>query len=308
MSKKRSTRTKRQHGEKASRNYIEPPFVEGWSSRRAAVAAEEKKKMARHFVLHDLFVQENQTPGDGRDNTAAKIIVNPGTTPNKVVKQALEWVKTEVENNPAYAGAPHITWYTPGSLVPATLLDFRVTHPHLRNSCGLHLFPGMVDSNLEMVRGTEAVQYARQLEKCFTYALLSAYAFDMSTGTVFFFFDDEVELQKAIALSEAEHKFLFLEPDKFKREGSKAYSIQELLQTSRTVTIYTVSSLKNSTVEKHFRNLAEALLDTGDEEAPHRRTLRLVIVGKDKQVNLPISGELRMPHEDGTNRLPQRLW
>jgi hypothetical protein len=291
MSKKNSTGKKRQHGEKVSRDHIKPPIVEGWSARRAAVSAEEKIRMARDFVQHDLFVQGNKTPGDGREITAAKIIVNPGTTPNKVVKQALEWVKTEVENNPIYAAAPHITWYTPGSLVPATLLDFRVTHPHLRNSCGLHLFPGMVDSNLEMVRGAEAVQYARQLEKCFTYALLSAYGFDMITGIVFFFFDDEVELQKAIALSEAEHKFLFLEPEKFKREGSKAYSIRELLQTSRTVTIYTVSSTKDDVIEKQFGNLADSLLDKDKNSGTYCKTLRLVIV--DKEINIPVSGELK---------------
>lgn len=310
MPKKRSGGTKkpRREREEAPRDYIEPHLVEGWSAVRATVAAEEKKRMARHFVQHDLFVQENETPGDGREVSAAKVTVNPGTTPNEIVRQALEWVKTEVDNNPAYAGAPHITWYTPGSLVPATLLDFRVTHPHLRNCCGLHLYPGMVDSNLDMVRGTEAVNYARQLEKCFTYALLSGYAFDMSKGTVFFFFDDEVELQRAMALSEAEHKFLFLEPEKFKREGSKAYSIRELLQTSTAVTIYTVSSQKDATVEKQFRNLAESLLDTGTEGTPDRRRLRLVIVGKDKPVNLPITGGLKPEQEDGANALQQRSW
>lgn len=300
MSKKKSTGTKTQRAKEVSHDDIEPLMAEGWSARRAAVAASEKAAMAQHFVSHDLFVGDGQTPRDDREITAAKIIVNPGTTPNIVVKQALEWVKTEVENNPAYAGAPHITWYTPGSLVPATLLDFRVRYRHLRNACGLYMFPGMVDPDLEMVRGAEAIRYAQQLDKCFTYALLSAYAFDMETGTAFFFFDDEAELQKAIALREAEHKFLFLEPEKFKREGSKAYSIRELLQTSRTVTIYTMSSSKDTVVEEQFCNLANSLLDSAKNSGANTKTLRLVIV--DKKLNMPVSGEMKNEHGGEINQ------
>lgn len=298
MSKKTSISKEHQRGKRASRNYTGPSTAEGWSARRAAVAEKDKIRMARHFVSHDLFVQEDQAPGDERKITAAQIIVNPGTTPNEVVKQVLEWIKTEVENNPNHAAAPNITWYTPGALVPATLRDFRLTYDYVRISCGLHLFPGMVDPDLEMVRGEEAIKYARQLERWFTYALLSVYAFDMNTGAGFFFFDDEVELQRAIALREAEHKFLFLDPEKFKREGSKAYSIRELLQTSRTVTIYTVSSKKDPTISEQFSSLAKSLLDTDKITGPLSKTLRLVIVNKEKQVNIPVEGELREEHRD----------
>ncbi len=293
MSKKTSIGKEHQRGKRTSRDYTSPSTAEGWSASRAAVAAQEKIRMARHFVSHDLFVREDQAPGDERKITAAKIMVNPGTTPNEVVKQVLEWIKTEVENNPDHAAAPNITWYTPGALVPATLRDFRCTYPHLRSSCGLHMFPGTVDSDLEMVRGDEAVRYARQLERWFTYALLSVYAFDMNTGAAFFFFDDEVELQRAIALREAEHKFLFLDPEKFKTEGSKAYSVRELLGTSRTVTIYTVSSKKDPTISDQFHGLANTLLDTNGKTGPISKTLRLVIVNKEKQVNIPVEGELR---------------
>lgn len=299
MSEKKNISLKRQ---RASDNYVVPSTAEGWSATRSHVSAQEKMKMARHFALHDLFVQEDQTPGDERKDTVAKIIVNPGTTTNEVVKQVLEWIKTEAEHNPNRA-APQITWYTPGSLVIATLRDFRVTHRHLRNSCGLHVFPGIVDPDLEMVRGDAATKYVKDLEECFTYAILSPHAFDMDSGTVFSFFEDEVELQHAIAFCEAEHKFLFLDHRKFKREGSKVYWIKELLQTSRTATIYTVSSKKDPIIRKQFGNLAKNLLDTKNKRGPHRKILRLVIVNREKQVNIPIEGELRVEHREETKGL-----
>lgn len=118
---------------------------------------------------------------------------------------------------------------------------------------------------------------------------------------MFFFFDDEIELQKAIALSEAEHKFFFLEPEKFKREGSKAYSIRELLQTSRTVTIYTVSSTKDDVIEKQFNNLANSLLDKEKNSGTDCKILRLVIV--DKEINLPITGEFKNEYGSQINGL-----
>jgi hypothetical protein len=303
MSKKKSTKTKSKRMKKASFDYNELSVAEGWSAVQAKVAAQDKIRMARHFATHDLFVQEEQSPGDDRKITSAKIIVNPGTAPNEVVKQVLEWVKTEVENNPNRTGVPYITWYTAGSLVPATLLDFKVTHPVVRNACGLYMFPGIVDPSLEMVRGQEAVRFVQQLEICFTYSLLSAYAFDMNTGIVFFFFDDEVELQQAIALLQAEHKFLFLDPWKLKSEGTKAYSIRELLETSRSVTIYTVSSRKDTTIREEFSNLTKLLLDTKNKTGRHCKTLRLVIVSEEKQVNLPVTGELKNESGGQTNRV-----
>lgn len=302
MSEKKYSSPENSRRKRTSQNYIEPPTPEGWSAARSNVAAQEKLKMARHFALHDLFVQQDRTPGDERKDIVAKIIVNPGTTTNEVVRQVLEWVRTEVENNASRA-APRITWYTPGSLVLATLRDFRVIHRYLRNSCGLHVFPGKVDPDLEMVRGDATVRYVKQLEECFTYAILSPYAFDMDTGTVFSFFEDEVELQQAIASCEAEHKFLFVDPGKFKREGSKVYWIKELLATSRTATIYTVSSKKDAIIKGQFDNLAKGLLDTTNRKGPNRKILRLVIVNKEKQVNIPIEGELKVELKEETNGL-----
>lgn len=299
MSKKKST-MKRQPLKKVSSSYTAPRIVEGWSARRVAVATTDKIRMARHFAMHDLFVQEDRRAADRRKITAVEIVVNPGTTPNEVVKHALESVKIDVENNPNHAAGPHIRWYTPGSLVLATVRDFRVAHPYLRTSCELHMFPGDVDPDLEMVRGEQAILYAQRLDKCFTYALLSAYAFDMNTGTAFFFFEDELKLQQAIALREAEHKFLFLDPDKLKRAGSEAYTIRDLLQTSRFVTIYTVSSKKDSVIRNQFCDLANRLLNTNNKTGPYLRRLRLVIVNKEKQINIPVEGELRTEHRDKT--------
>lgn len=264
--------------------------AESWSAGRATVAISDKSKMARHFVSHDLFTQGKKCIHNRRQITAARIVVNPGTTPNEVVRQVLElvlgWVQEDTGRGKQRVPTPHIIWYTPGSIVPATLYEFRINHPSLRNACGLYMFPGMVDPYLEMVRGEEATRYVNELSQCFTYAILSAYAFDMKSGTAFFFFDDEVRLQKAVALREATHKFLFLDHEKFQREGTPAYTIQELLSTSQTVTIYTVSSERDNVIMNDFERLAAALGADGKPEGAEQKLLRLVIINGHKQVNI----------------------
>jgi len=263
---------------------------ESWSAGRATVAISDKSRMARHFVSHDLFTQGKKSIHKRRQITDARIIVNPGTTPNEVVLQVLEWILECVQDHTGRGKqrvpTPYIIWYTPGTIVPATLYEFRIKHPNLRNACGLYMCPGMVDPSLEMVRGEQAIRYVNELNQCFTYAILSAYAFDMKSGTAFFFFHDEVELQKAVALREATHKFLFLDPEKFKREGSPAYSIQELLSTSQTVTIYTVASERDNVVIKDFELLTDTLAAENNSESTTQKTLRLVIINNNKQVNI----------------------
>jgi len=157
------------------------------------------------------------------------------------------------------------------------------------------MFPGMVDPYLEMVRGAEATRYVNQINQCFTYAILSAYAFDMRSGTAFFFFDDEVELQKAVALREATHKFLFLDPEKLKREGSPAYSIQQLLSTSQTVTIYTVSSERDAVITEEFEQLTKTLQAANQSQNATQKLLRLVIINNNKQINIPKTIKIAPP-------------
>lgn len=291
MAKKKTYNAESQRTKTAIRGRLSTD--EGWSARRAKLAAPEKIDMARHFAMHDLFAMENESSRDDKKITTAKIIVNPGTTPNVVVKEVLAWVKNVAGKKSNSTAVPYITWYTPGTLVPATLFKFKVDYPGLRDAAELYLFPGIVDPNLEMVRGQEAVGFIRQLNMSFTYALLSAYALDMTTGDVFFFFDDEVDLQQAIGLKKARQKFLFVDPAKFKWEGSKAYSLKDLLKTSQTVTIYTTTSQKDPIIKEQFKNLATSLLDINDEKGPHLKTLRLLIVIGEKQINIPIQGALR---------------
>jgi hypothetical protein len=302
MSKKKNISGQKQQVKKTSDNYNKTSIIEGWSAERGRVAARDKIKMARHFVLHDLFVVEKQNPGYERQDRVAKIIVNPGTTTNEVVNRVLKWIENEIQNNPKRA-APQIMWYSPGSLVLGTIRNYRLKDHRLRNSCGFHMFPGDVDPNLEMVRGDETVEYINNLKVCFTYAILSPYTFDMDTGTVFAFFGDELKLQRAIALCEAEHKFLFLDHGKLKREGSKVYMIRELLETSRTATIYTVSSKNDPIIRNQFEKLAEHLLDTTNKSGPNRKILRLVIVNKEKQANIHIEGELKPENSDKADTL-----
>ncbi len=272
---------------------------EGWSARRANIDADFKEEMADHYVAHDFLVESSQTPNHEQTVTSASIIVNPGTTPNLVVQRVLAKVEKELAEHPGQ-GAPHIIWYTPGALIPATLRDARVNNKLanqslMRSASRLYLFPGLVDPDREMVLGEEAVDFIkRQQSTCFTYALLSAYAFDIRTGTVFFFFPEEVQLQKAVALREATHKFLFLEPAKFRRDGNPGYGIRDLLDSARaSVTIYTVSSKQDSKmIEDQFKELGEKFLDVEGKDKPGAKTLRLVRVGEAKS-NITVTGTLK---------------
>lgn len=262
-------------------------FENTWSSRRARLNREEKYLMAKHFMEHYLLIPWGENPVTARREPVALILVNQGTTPNIVVKEALEWVKKKQEEERSQSF--DITWYTPGSLVPATLRKFRNTE--LRAATQLFLFPGRVDFETEAVSGPEAVEFARNLKTCFTYAFLSAYAFDINDGTIYFNYREEVELQQACALRYAAHKCLFLDSSKFKREGNAGYRIDDLLATAETVTIYTVSSQKDPWIKEKFKRLCDHIFNVGHNMASEEdnftqsldmKSLRLQVVGKNE--------------------------
>jgi hypothetical protein len=81
----------------------------------------------------------------------------------------------------------------------------------------------------------------------------------------------------------AAHKFLFLDSRKFEVEGRVGYSVDELLSTSTSVTIYTVWSPRAEWVYEKFKALCGELLDPPNPDDPYaedRKVLRLRIVGK----------------------------
>src|SRR5208283_5558078 len=141
----------------------------GWGARRAKVHLPEKQSMGKYCIEHDFLVRKN--PAEPRD-TVASILVNQGTTPNEVVHEALDWVKTNWGEGPF-----DITWYTTGGLVNATLHEFRVANPSLSIAAQIFLFPGRVNIDLQAVAGPEAELFVENLDIDFTYAFLSAYAF-----------------------------------------------------------------------------------------------------------------------------------
>lgn len=254
-----------------------------WSACRTKSKADEKTLMAQHFASHDFLLPEGQNP-EGARETVASIIVNQGTSPDRVVREALEWIlhKENQDRGPFF-----LTWYTPGHLVPTTLKSFRDAHRHLRTATRLFLFPGEVDEETESVSGPDAEYFAEQLQRRFTYAFLSAYSFDVCTGSVYFHLPRELRLQKACAKCFAAHKFLFLDSSKFKSEGERGYGIGDLLDTAYKVTIYTVSSLspkKDSWIKARFEQLCATLLKNqpaGMEDHTEVKKLRLTIVGRD---------------------------
>lgn len=277
-----------------------PPLERGteWSTHRAKQHRSEKKAMGTDFGEHCFLVRHGMDPETKPRETAASILVNPGTTPRVVVEQSLQWVKDHLGDGPY-----EITWYTPGALVPALLREFSVENPACGNATTLCVFPGRVDDNLQSVEGTEAVSFARQLKKqdeCFTYALLSVHSFDITTGKVYFYFAREVELQRECASLYATHKFLFLDHSKFRREGKFGYTIYDLLSTSEAVTIYTSSSDANSWIEKKFNTLCSNLLSEQEPTTDARDMKKLVLRVVGSATVLSKQGLLRDREEEVT--------
>jgi hypothetical protein len=260
---------------------------EPWSASRAEIKLDEKTEIAKYFCGHDFLVGENQSPESGRD-TVASILVNQGTTPNRVVLEVLQWIeeqdKQEASQKPFF-----LTWYTPGHLVPTTLRTFRDKYRHLKTATKLFLFPGEVDEETESVSGPDAEDFAEKVQRKFTYAFLSSYSFDVVTGSVYFHLPRELRLQKACARLFASHKFLFLDSSKFKREGERGYGIDELLETADKVTVYTVSSSveRDQWIKSNFLRLCDELLEDNRDQVETDRTelktLRLQIVGGDER-------------------------
>jgi DeoR/GlpR family transcriptional regulator of sugar metabolism len=115
--------------------------------------------------------------------------------------------------------------------VPTTLRLFREKHPVLASATQLFLFPGRVDQQTESVSGREAEEFSFQLSRCFSYALLRPYSFDIRTGIAYFHLAEEVRLQYACATRYASEKYLFLDATKFRKEGEAGYSVAEMLKT-----------------------------------------------------------------------------
>lgn len=245
---------------------------ETWGGRRAKLFPEEKRWMATYCVEHDFLVRKGSKPSDPRD-TVASILVNQGSTPNVVVERALAWIGLHWSSGPF-----DVTWYTPGGLVNATLHEFREKNSAHRLGAQAFLFPGRVNTDLQAVSGPEAELFVEKLDIDFTYAFLSAYAFDLEAGRTRFQYSEEVRLQLACAHLYADHKFLFLDASKFKREGKHGYGLEDLLEHARTVTIYTTSSAQDESISDRFMSLCERLLPNGPDDPSRFRTMRLRIV------------------------------
>lgn len=155
----------------------EEVHYEDWSASRAQTSIDEKVLMAKFFARHHFLVREGHSPEEPRE-TVASIILNHGTTPNSVLQEALHWIK----DNNKQSGPFFLTWYTPGHLIPTTLKDLRDQDRGLRTALKLFLFPGEVDEEIQSVLGRDAEIFAENLQRHFTYAFLSAYAFDLSSG------------------------------------------------------------------------------------------------------------------------------
>jgi hypothetical protein len=260
-----------------------------WSASRFNKHPEEKEAMARYFAEHEFLVPSSAMESQNssldpvsrhhsgsfggslavKRDTVASIIANQGTSPNQVVKSALTWIEEHQDLGPFF-----LIWYSPGHLVPETLRQFRKVNPHMLSAARLFLLPGEIDLETESVFGPDAEKFARGLKRRFTYALLSAYAFDIYTGNVYFYRKDEVALQRAVATRHAVAKCLFVDFSKFRNEGEYGYGIHDLLENADTVAIYTVSSgdANDDWILEGFLELGKKVLDL--DAKPVNRTER----------------------------------
>jgi len=260
-----------------SRNGVTRTQV-GWSTRTINTRRDEKEAMAEYFVDHDFLVEGNP---NAKRLDVATILVNPGTSQQFIIRKALEWIKGNGQD-------VDINWYTPGSLIPTILKEFRDGDPALIPATQLFLFPGRLDVQIDSVCSPETATFVEKYDRAFTYAFLSANSFDLKTGSVYFHFSSEIQLQRAIALKDAKHKYLFLDSGKFDTisEGGIAYTLRDLLQTSHSVTVYTVSSndVKNAWIKHSFEGLCNGLLEKrhSNQHEADVKSLRLRIVGRSK--------------------------
>jgi hypothetical protein len=252
-----------------------------WSDSRAEFKTDEKCLIGGSFAEHEFLMPVDAGwSDDQRRIPTASIIVNPGTQPNQVVDSALAWIEKNTKLGPFF-----IIWYTSGNLVPETLRRYRVKkgNLHIFSAVQLFLFPGEVDYATQAVCGPDAEDFVRKLTRKFTYAFLSAYAFVMETGDVYFNSTREIELQHAVATRFAATKFLFVDSSKMKAEGDgeRGYSVRELLDSSHTVTIYTVSvdPVHAQSVIDAFHKLAARVFNRAPDASGRTKRLCLRIVG-----------------------------
>jgi len=254
--------------------------------------------MAHYFANHDFLLQEGANPAVDPRETAASILINQGTGPNVVVQESLHWIEDHAQDGPF-----HITWYSPGALVPATLHDFRLHNPQLSAATHVHLFPGTVDIQLQAQVGKEAQEYAASIKRRFSYMILSGHSFDLRTGVVRFHFDREIPIQTACARLEARQKFLFFDSQKFTGEGEVGYSLRDLLSTCNAVIIYTVSSARSDEIKAAFDIFSAELLtdDPNETDSKEPKSLRLTMVGRETEASesIPRRGFLKKPSAVG---------
>jgi hypothetical protein len=261
-------------------------YSDSWSACRVNIRPEEKRLMADYFAEHDFLVPFGENGETQERGRAAHVFVAPGTGPNAVVKACLGWVRHNWKDGPCT-----FTWYPLGGLIPALLFEFKQKYGRFATGAKMFMLPGEVDAQSGTLTGKYIVEFLKGLaedkSKEFNLSILSAYRFNMATGDAYFYFDNEIEPQcLGAARLYAEEKALFLDNEKFSSiGGSKGYNIRDLLETSRSVTIYTYtadSEQKDRVKKLQFEKLADRLLvpcpKPTDEEAGKLKRLRLCIV------------------------------
>lgn len=272
-----------------------PLTLSSWSACQANTNPKQKSILGEFFAEHDFLVRGDRNGVKDLRERASLFLVAPGTTPNTVVKTSLYWMRDHWAPNPFT-----VKWYSLGALLPATLYDFKKENPTCDSAARLFLIPGEVDPQSETVTGKYPIEFLKQLNIRLNGSILSAYRFDMATGTAYFYFDNEVEVQRAGAMFYADDKYVFLDPSKFSPSGSPGYNVRDLLMTSQTVTIYTLTSGSDNRIMDQFKALCVEHLECAEESPqPSRdetKRLRLCIVGANSEpvTDIAKTGRVRL--------------
>ena len=231
------------------------PVQGSWSACQSNINPGPKKSVAEYFAEHDFLVSKGSSDQADSRERAAHFLVAPGTTPNIVTRISLEWMQRHWAPDPFT-----VTWYPLGALIPATLADFKKDNAECGSAARLFLCPGEVDPQSECITGDHPVEFLDKLDIRLTGSILSTHRFEMKTGKAYFYFSTEKAVQQAGATLYAENKYLFLDPSKFGSvSGSPVYDVSDLLDTSESVTIYTVTSDMDEQIQGDFKTLCESL-------------------------------------------------
>jgi len=261
------------------RRQVESPPSAGFTAvheidRNAAA----KEALAKYYAKHEFLVRGADSLSRSK---AAFVLLGGGNAASRVCERCLEWIA----DNWLTQGPFEVHWYTPDVRSGFVLSEFRNRHPECVAAASMSVPPGLVDSTLGEAVGDEAVKFT-QNQWChvrFSDAVFCTYRFEIATGQTYLFHDDEVALQREMAVLYAARKHLLLTESELKGPlGVPAYNMRDLLANSEGVTIYVATGgAATASIEGQFEVLYASVLRKDATESRDIKEMRLCFVARD---------------------------